>query len=218
MSFEHREYQAERASWKVSLARLCSRHGPPSGRADRNVAEPRVEAVDTICVPSAPTHSMLPLMKSLDEVLQVVQAFNDEGVDYVVVGGVAVNLHGLVRATEDLDVFVRPDADNIARLRRALRSVWDDPDIQKITAEDLCGDYPAVRYGPPSEAFYLDILTRLGEATRFSDLEVEEKKVGSVRVVLATPRTLYRMKKDTVRPIDHADAAALREAFDLEED
>jgi hypothetical protein len=30
--------------------------------------------------------------------------------------------------------------------------------------------------------------------------------------------TLYRMKKDTVRPIDRADAAALRAAFDLEDE
>jgi hypothetical protein len=82
----------------------------------------------------------------------------------------------------------------------------------------LCGDYPAVRYGPPTGRFYLDLLTRLGEATRYADLEVEEKEVGGVRVRLATPRTLYRMKRDTVRPIDHADAAALRMAFDLDED
>ncbi len=161
---------------------------------------------------------MLPLMDSLDEALQVIQAFNDNGVEYVVVGGVAVNLHGLVRATEDLDVFVRPDAANIARLRLALASVWDDPDIEKITAEDLCGEYPAVRYGPPTESFYLDILTRIGEATSYADLEVEQKTVGAVRVRLATPLTLYRMKKNTVRPIDHADAAALRAAFGLEEE
>jgi hypothetical protein len=30
------------------------------------------------------------------------------------------------------------------------------------------------------------------------------------------PKTLYAMKKDSVRPIDHADALALRAAFDLE--
>ena len=80
-----------------------------------------------------------------DECLRVIAAFNAEGVDYVVIGGVAVNLHGLIRATEDLDVFVRPDAENIARLRRALRRVWDDPCIDEITAEDLGGDYPSVR-------------------------------------------------------------------------
>ena len=157
-------------------------------------------------------------MQTLDEALRVIEAFNEARVEYVVVGGVAVNLHGLVRATEDMDVFVKPDAQNIARVRQALAAVWDDPDIEQITADDLCGEYPAVRYGPPTETFYLDILTRLGEVTRYADLEAEEKEVGGVRIRLATPRTLYRMKKDTVRPIDHADAAALRMAFDLDEE
>lgn len=148
----------------------------------------------------------------------MISSLNEAGVDYVVVGGVAMNLHGLVRATEDLDVFIRPEADNVARLRSALQALWEDPSIEEITAEDLCGDYPAVRYGPPEGTLYLDILTRLGEATRFDDLEVDEREAAGVRVRVATPRTLYRMKKGTVRPIDHADAAALRAAFELKEE
>jgi len=157
-------------------------------------------------------------MEALDDVLRIVASLNRAKVDYVVVGGVAVNLHGLVRATEDLDLFVRPEAKNIERLREALRSVWDDPAIDEITAEDLCGEYPVVRYGPPDGPIYLDIITRLGEATTFADLEVEGKEIQGVLVRVATPDTLYRMKKDTVRPIDHADARALREAFDLEDE
>jgi hypothetical protein len=157
-------------------------------------------------------------MEALDDALRVIASLNDAEVDYVVVGGVALNLHGLVRATEDLDIFVRPDPDNIRRLRDALRRVWNDPDIDQITADDLCGDYPAVRYGPPEGALYLDILTRLGHATAFVDLEVEIKDAQGIPVRLATPRTLYRMKKDTVRPIDHSDANALRVAFKLDED
>jgi hypothetical protein len=153
---------------------------------------------------------------ALDDALRVIASLNQAGVDYVVVGGVALNLHGLVRATEDLDVFVRPDPENIERLRSALEAVWADPEIDQITAEDLCGDYPAVRYGPPEGTFYLAIMTRLGEATRFSDLQAEDKDIEGVRVRVATPKTLYHMKKDTVRPIDHADALALRAAFDLE--
>lgn len=148
----------------------------------------------------------------------MIASLNEARVDYVVIGGVALNLHGLVRATEDLDLFVRPDPDNIERLRRALKAVWADPDIDQITAEDLCGDYPAVRYGPPEGTLYLDILTRLGEATRYADLQFEEKKIEGVHVRVATPQTLYRMKRDTVGPIDQADALALRSAFDLEED
>lgn len=147
--------------------------------------------------------------------MRVIASLNDHQVDYVVVGGVAMNLHGLIRATEDLDVFVRPNPENIERLRQALRAVWADPDIEQITAEDLCGEYPVVRYGPPTGTLYLDILTRLGEATCFADLEVEEKELEGIRVRLATPRTLYLMKKDTVRPLDHADANALAAAFGL---
>jgi hypothetical protein len=134
------------------------------------------------------------------------------------VGGIALNLLGLARATEDLDVFVRPDADNIQRLRQALNELWPDPHVDSITAEDLCGDYPVVRYGPPSGTLFIDIMTRVGSGTQYSDLEVEERAIGELTVRVASPLTLYRMKKDTVRPIDRADAAALRAAFDLEDE
>jgi hypothetical protein len=150
---------------------------------------------------------------TLDDVLRVIASLNRAGVEYAIVGGVALNLHGLVRATEDLDLFVRPEPENIERLRRALKEVWTDPDIDQITAEDLCSDYPVIRYGPPDGTLYLDILARLGETTRFDDLQIEVKEVEGVRARVATPRTLYRMKKDTVRPIDKADALALRTAF-----
>jgi hypothetical protein len=92
--------------------------------------------------------------------LAVLRALEREGVDYAT----ALGLHGIVRATEDIDLFVRPQADNVERLRRALRSVWDDPDVEQITAEDLAGQYPTIRYGPPGEAFVIDLLSRLGSA------------------------------------------------------
>lgn len=154
---------------------------------------------------------------AFDEVLRVIASLNEEGVDYVVVGGVGMNIHGILRATEDLDLFLRPTTDNIARLRAALRKVWVDPHIDEIRAEDLCGEYPAVRYGPPEGALYLDLLTRLGEATSYDDLEVETRELEGVPIRVATPRCLHRMKRNTVRPIDRADAAALRSAFDFEE-
>ena len=155
-------------------------------------------------------------LNALNDALRIIASLNKEGVNYVVVGGVALNLHGLIRATEDLDIFVHPDIENIARLRQALRGVWNDPEIDQITAEDLCGDYPAVRYGPPQGTLYLDILTRLGEATAFADIEIEVKDIEGVLVRLASPRSLYRMKRDTVRPIDKADAQALQAAFSLD--
>jgi hypothetical protein len=153
-----------------------------------------------------------------DPVMRVLAALDAAGVDYMVIGGVAVNFHGIARATEDLDVFIAPDPDNVARLRAALHSVYDDPSIDEITAEDLCGDYPAIRYVPPEDGPPMDILTRLGERFRFADLEGERYDVDGQPVFVATPRTLFRMKSSTVRPLDHADAARLAAAFDLEEE
>lgn len=153
----------------------------------------------------------------LDDVMKVLASFEKEGVEYIVVGGVAVNFHGLIRATEDLDIFVRPTAENVARLRTALRAVYDDPSIDEISEVDLAGDYPAVRYYPPSGDLFLDIMSRLGEAARYEDLEAQEVESGGVKVRIATPRTLYWLKKGTVRDIDRFDAEALRMKFGLEE-
>jgi hypothetical protein len=157
-------------------------------------------------------------MDYVDALLRIIAALRAHDVDYVLIGGAALNVQGLVRATQDVDLFIAPTAENVDRLKAALRSVWDDPHIDEISADDLCGDYPAVRYGPPEGSVFLDVLTRLGTAVRYEDLAFEELEIGDTVVRVATPQTLFRLKKDTVRPIDRADAQALREAFDLDED
>ena len=146
-------------------------------------------------------------------ILEILVALGREGVAFKVVGAVALAFQGMPRATEDLDLFIEPTADNVARLRAALRAVFDDPNIDEITAQDLLGDYPAVQYVPPVPTFHIDILTRLGEAFTYDDIEAEEREVEGIRVPVATPRMLHRMKRDTVRAKDRLDAALLRERF-----
>jgi hypothetical protein len=152
-----------------------------------------------------------------DLIIVVLRALEREGVRYKVVGAVALNFVGLPRATQDLDIFVAADEENIGRLRAALRSVFDDPEIAGISAADLAGEYPAIQYVPPSGTFHIDILSRLGEAFRFEDIEVEERLVEGLRVPVATPGMLFRMKKDTVRPQDRADADRLRRQFNFKD-
>ncbi len=151
-------------------------------------------------------------------ILAVLRALKHEGVEFKVFGGVAVNLHGLARATEDLDIFIAPTPLNVDRLRAALNRVFADPEIASITAEDLLGAYPAIQYVPPQNDFHIDILTRLGEAFSYEDVEVEELDVEGTLVPVATPRMLYRMKRSTVRYKDRLDAERLRAEFDLKED
>ncbi|MBK8595282.1 MAG: nucleotidyl transferase AbiEii/AbiGii toxin family protein [Holophagales bacterium] len=149
---------------------------------------------------------------------KVLEALEKEGVRYVVVGGAALNLHGFVRATEDVDLFVEPDRENLEALKRAFRTVFHDPLIDEISVDELIGDYPAVQYVPPDGGFHIDILTRLGEAFRFEDVESVRMPFGAIEVSVATPRMLYRMKRDTVRPKDRMDAEVLRERFGVKDD
>lgn len=72
-----------------------------------------------------------------DEILRVLRAFEESGLEYVLIGATAMGFHGVVRATEDIDL---------------------------------------------------------------------------------RPAALYRLKRGTVRPKDHQDAAALRERFDLKDE
>ena len=154
---------------------------------------------------------------ALDRLPDLLGALNAEDVQYVLFGGQAVNLHGILRFTDDIDLFVSPTPENVERLRRALRRIWTDPSIDDIRSEDLAGEYAVIRYGTPDD-FYIDLVTRLGEAYAFADVEAEWIERGGVRAHVATARMLYRMKKDTVRPLDRADAVDLKEKFHLEDD
>lgn len=149
---------------------------------------------------------------------QVLAALEREGVRYVVFGAAALNFHGLARFTEDLDLFVAPEPENVEALKRALQSVFDDPQVDEISADDLLGEYPAVQYVPPAGTFHIDILVRLGEAFQYEDLEAQRLPFEELTISVASPTSLYRMKRDTARLKDRADAELLKERFGIEED
>jgi hypothetical protein len=144
--------------------------------------------------------------------LRVFQALEKYQVNYVLIGGMAVIVHGMDRLTSDIDIFVRPDQANIERLRAALRSMYDDPAIEKLTIAEL-EQYPIIRYGAP-DGFNIDIVIRLGTAFHYEDLQSAEMDVHGTKVSVATPETLYRMKKNTVRPQDKQDALFLRQLIE----
>jgi hypothetical protein len=156
-------------------------------------------------------------MLKLDEVLALIRAMNDEKVEYITLGALALWTHGIPRLTEDADFFIAPSMENIARLKAARARVWDDPHIEEISAEELLADYPSVRYGPPNTELYIDFLTRL-EIYPYDALEWEVQELEGVPIRVVTPLQLYRMKRHTVRPKDWGDAEALRRKFSLPEE
>ena len=57
---------------------------------------------------------------SLQDFAEFIRVLNDHRVRYLVIGGYAVGFHGHARATNDLDVLIAPDEENIRRVERAM--------------------------------------------------------------------------------------------------
>ena len=57
---------------------------------------------------------------SRDDVKDLFRSLNNHQVKYMLVGGMAIAMHGYIRATQDLDLWIRVDADNKTRLIAAL--------------------------------------------------------------------------------------------------
>lgn len=140
------------------------------------------------------------------------RALAEEGVRYVLFGGIAVIARGVLRATQDLDLFLDPAADNVAATRRALQRVFADPALDELTSETL-EEYGLVRYGPPEHDFVIDLTTRIGEAFTFADLEASPVELHGATVPVATASTLIRMKRSSSRDKDRSDVVRLRERY-----
>ena len=143
----------------------------------------------------------------------VLDALDKQKVKYILVGGIAVMLHGIERLTRDIDIFVKMDNKNIERLRKALHSIFEDESIKEITLEEL-QKYAVIRYGTPDD-FYIDIIARLGEVAVYEDLEYEIISCQDIKIRIATPETLYNLKKDTIRYKDKFDAAYLKDLIKI---
>jgi uncharacterized protein (DUF1330 family) len=64
----------------------------------------------------------------------LLKALNKAGVRFLVAGGFAVNAHGYVRATDDVDLVIQLDSDNIVKSFKALASIGYQP-VVPVTAE-----------------------------------------------------------------------------------
>ena len=147
-----------------------------------------------------------------DSFMAVLKALHEQDVEYVLVGGLAVSLHGVSRVTDDLDIFVKREPGNLEKLKKALYSVFTDESIEEIDMTDL-EDYPVVRYGTP-EDYYIDIMDRIGELFKYDDLEYQIIESQGIPIRIATIETLIMLKKDTIRTVDKADVLLLMEKLE----
>ena len=142
------------------------------------------------------------------------EALTDLGVRFVLIGGLAANVHGSESVTRDLDICYGRDRENLERLAEALRSL-----------------HARLRGAPPDVPFLLDALTlEAGDAFTFvtdagsvdclgtpagtggyESLSANALRadVEGIRILVATLDDLIRMKRAAGRPKDRIELEIL---------
>lgn len=126
----------------------------------------------------------------------------------MIIGGVAVIIHGMPRITQDLDVLIEMMNSNLGKVKKALNSLFHDDSIDEIQLNDLA-EYAVVRYGVPKD-FHIDLIARVDEVAIFDSIGSELICIEGVDVNVAKPTALFELKKNTVQPEDKRDAFFLK--------
>jgi len=151
---------------------------------------------------------------------ELFRALARHGVEYVTVGGVAIQAHGAQRLTRDLDVAIATSKDNFDRLAAALSDVDArilGPDAQRSRST------PSAAMLASGDQWHLvtnhgrlDVLTLPAHLGSFAEVRVRAHDVplGDVTVPIAHRDDLLRMKRASRRPQDLEDVRLLESLDD----
>jgi hypothetical protein len=153
-----------------------------------------------------------------EEILNFWKSLQDHHVEYIMVGGYAINLHGYQRFTGDLDIWLKDTLKN----RQALRKVFLSCDM---------GDYPMIEYMqfvPGWTEFHLnnglslDILLDMKGLEGYTFDECLQMAsiadIENVNIPFLHINQLIENKKTVNRPKDQIDVLALEQIRKLRED
>ena len=151
-----------------------------------------------------------------DPLLRLLSRLRDEKVEYVLVGGQAVRLNGYLRATEDVDLLVRPTRVNGERIIRALdfldssrelEAAWFVPDVDGSVdnirvADDLLVDLLFAANGETYESIQPYVRELLIDGTPVRVLNIDgliKTKTDYREKDVLDKRVLSRIKDDLAR-------------------
>lgn len=146
-------------------------------------------------------------MELYQDFSDLLRAFSNGGVEYLVVGAHALSLYDRARTTKDLDVWVRPSPENATRTWHALAQFGAPLDA--LTIEDLTDEDTVFQIGVPP--IRIDVLTSISGVTfdeawpNRNDVERDGMMVPFIGV-----HEFLRNKDAAGRDQDRVDAARVR--------
>lgn len=138
---------------------------------------------------------------------EFIESLRSSGVEFLVVGAHALAAHGKPRYTGDLDIWVKPERENLDRLIKALNAFGFES--LGISARDFEEPEAMVQLGyPPAR---IDLLTSI-DGVKFDECFAHrtEIEISGVLLPVISVDDLIRNKLATARPKDLADVETLR--------
>ena len=154
---------------------------------------------------------------------QIVDQFQKAKVPYAVVGGYALALHGIVRATVDVDFVLKLDVENYEKAEACLMRIGLKSRIP-VRAQDIIKmrkefiekrnliAWSFVDYKNPTKQVNILITKDI------SDLKIEKISVGGRKIPVASLESLLEMKKESGRPQDLVDIEKIKERLNEKND
>jgi hypothetical protein len=146
-----------------------------------------------------------------EDFVDMLVALGHAGVEFVVVGAHALAAHGIVRATGDIDVLVRPSPDNAERVCRALVEFGAPLAIHGVEPADFAKPGNVYQIGLPPRR--IDVLTSISGVS-FDEAWASRVAVrlGEIPVFVLGREAMILNKRAAARPKDLLDADALERA------
>ena len=146
-----------------------------------------------------------------DDLIRLCRLFNQHEVRYVIIGGMALIQHGLMRLTSDIDVLVESSEENMARIRSAMQGLSDGA-INEVQPGDV-RQYGVVRV---ADEFVTDLMhAACGIEYDQAVKDAEHHVIEGVKIPIASRRILW-LSKRTHREKDALDRSFLRALMEEE--
>jgi hypothetical protein len=147
---------------------------------------------------------------------ELFRALDEHGVDYLVIGGVAAQVHGRRRTTKDLDVLPAPDPENARRLAAALQALEARPlELGAAASAPTAEQLHIAPIVPPLTTRHgeLHIVNEPAGAPAYDDMRARALSIDldGITMHIVSVDDLIRMKKAAGRPGDLDDIDAITE-------
>ncbi len=143
-----------------------------------------------------------------EDFVDLLRAFDEAGVDFLVIGAHALAVHGVLRATGDLDVLVRPDPAVAARVIEGLRAFGAPLATHAVGVTDFAREGTVYQMGLPPRR--IDVLTSIsGVGYEEAAADAVTVTVSGVRFRVIGRAALLVNKRASGRPKDLEDVRRL---------